>query len=271
MHHNRFLTEDLHFKKTGVNSILTCKGFCSLHDTMIFREIEVGDINYSSYRSHLLLSFRGIVNEVRKKQVLNDWWQSSLKSGNLTYQQKSFLKWQIFLQELGIRDMLFYSDNILSELMQESGEPNFVFNHFELPYHEVLSSAIFSPHLNEELLGDDKVEDMVTEEWINTVLHTIFCHIFPFNNKLHFIIGCHKNYLEEEPNFLTDMHELNENEKLKYVSDILIKRIETWACSNSFYELNIKPKEEKVLGLCELFPVSLSPKEEIDLNLFDNY
>ena len=53
---------------------MTFKGFCNEHDTSLFKEIEMIDTDFSIYKNQLILTYKAISNEFRKKEVLLDWY-----------------------------------------------------------------------------------------------------------------------------------------------------------------------------------------------------
>jgi imidazole glycerol phosphate synthase subunit HisF len=44
-----------YFKRSGINDAFTFPGFCKTHDNDLFKEIETDNIDYSNYRTNLLL------------------------------------------------------------------------------------------------------------------------------------------------------------------------------------------------------------------------
>ena len=66
--HKDNYTGKVSFIKIGVNSAMTFKGFCSYHDSLLFKDIEFNSgIDYTNNRHLLLLNYRAILNEIRKK------------------------------------------------------------------------------------------------------------------------------------------------------------------------------------------------------------
>ena len=112
---SRYLFQQkLRFNKIGINDALTFKGFCQKHDNEIFRSIEQNsDINFSNYSTQLLLSYRGILNELRKKEILIDVYNTMRKNEEVYLK----LELQIFEEfytglKIGLKDLETYKSFI---------------------------------------------------------------------------------------------------------------------------------------------------------------
>ena len=58
------------YQKIGINEAFTFPGFCSLHDSEIFKNIESAIVDFSSYKTQCLFSYRGLCQEIRRKQQI---------------------------------------------------------------------------------------------------------------------------------------------------------------------------------------------------------
>ena len=60
---------NIEMKSVGIKKALSLKLFCKKHDDAIFKEIETHPLSFDNYRTHLLLSYRVVCAEIRKKEV----------------------------------------------------------------------------------------------------------------------------------------------------------------------------------------------------------
>ncbi|MGZ5303629.1 MAG: hypothetical protein ACXWDO_05925, partial [Bacteroidia bacterium] len=68
------------FKRRSINDAFTFKGFCNLHDTKIFKSIEDGSNIFTDYESQILYAYRSTMMEIRKKELVVDFFERILKS-----------------------------------------------------------------------------------------------------------------------------------------------------------------------------------------------
>ena len=110
---------------------------------MIFKPIESGDFLLTDYKNQLLLSFRGLLNELRKKEILIEYFNAILSDPELSYYLNTqMLMMNIQNQKLAINDMQKFKD--LFETDIQTGSENFRFIVRELDRIPVCTSAIFS-------------------------------------------------------------------------------------------------------------------------------
>ena len=83
--HNKNNKKDKHeIKSIGLNEAFAFPGFCISHDTLLFEKIENGNtIDYYDYYTQLLFSYRALMNESRKKEIIVDYYNRILKSSEL--------------------------------------------------------------------------------------------------------------------------------------------------------------------------------------------
>ncbi|RZK25606.1 MAG: hypothetical protein EOO43_05065, partial [Flavobacterium sp.] len=58
---DKFPTIKYKIKLIGVNQALTFKGFCSYHDSELFKSIEGLNIDFNQYRCQLLFTYRALL------------------------------------------------------------------------------------------------------------------------------------------------------------------------------------------------------------------
>lgn len=257
--------EKLKFVPTGLKETLAFNGFCKYHDNEVFKSIEYQDATFDNMKNQILVSVRGVYYEIRKKEIIVDWYKCMLKENVFPFtENEAYLKTQIYMNDLGIKDLKF----ITSELNKEYRNPKgrFVFKYYELEEIPIVASTIFHVDSFQTM----EIDSLVNANWETDPLNAILFSFFPFKGKSIMIIGFHTNYLKN----LEITHKIDlfsKKEFLKFISDILIERIESWACSFEFYETYIKPNENKILEDLEEFPNDFNGSLSDKINLFENW
>ncbi|MBN2596095.1 hypothetical protein [Labilibaculum sp.] len=228
----------IEMKKIGIKKAFSLPLFCNHHDTELFKEVETHPIDLSDYRIQLLLSYRVVCSEIRKKEVVLDKHNRILNAqtlrGNIDLE---IIENLVKGSELGIQDLSFYRKLVDQELQENNND--FKFKIYKYPLIKVYGSAIFSPtHQIVNPERDDPFE-------------SVFIHIIPDQNYLNVIIGYHKqhstSWIEEyvESWKGLDMEPLEEK-----LTDLFAVHIENWGMSplikekidsktiDSFYEFS---------------------------------
>lgn len=215
--------------------LTTFCGFCNKHDSEVFDEIENvknKPLDYKSRKVQLLHAYRGLCNELHKqefniiatKRILSDTNIKSLKNiyfnenltGNMKVRMTRFIKKQIE------DDLYNHTDN-------------FIFDHFTLPRIDICTTS---------LLGAiPEFDNINMSRWLNKIDNheiieglgaTNFLILIPENEILNVIIGTNKKRLFENLDIERIINKTTD-EKLVFLSDIIIREIETWVMSNKLY------------------------------------
>lgn len=261
----RIRNDKMKFVPSGLKEILSFKGFCSYHDNEIFKHIENKNATFETLKNQILVSVRGVYHEIRKKEINIDWYKCVLEENVLPFdEQKEFLRNEIYIHELGIKDLAFFAGELNKEYRNPNGR--FVFKYYEFDEIPIVASTLF----NTESLQTMQSDNLMNEDWEDNPLNTILFSFFPFKGKSIMIIGFHSNYLQNLKT-VNKISSLSENDLLKFLSDILIERIESWACSFDFYEKYIKPNEKKILEDFDKEPNDFNGNLSDRINLFENW
>jgi hypothetical protein len=258
--------KDLKFRRTGLNKILSFPGFCNKHDNNIFKEIEKDNTDYTKLRSQILVTLRGILAEIRYKEENIDWFNCLLNENIFTSEKQIlFFQSQVHMTGHGINDLKFYLDELNKEYYESKGR--FIFHTCVISKVPVVASGIFQVDSFEKMHRDN----LTYKNWKETPLNNIIVTLFPFHEESILIIGYHVNCFKENIGVIDFLKNSNNDEKMKFVSDILIERIETWACSEEFYNDEIKKNEKAILEEFMLEPASFStsPRNKLT-NIFQN-
>lgn len=259
--YNKFPKGNYTIKEVGVNNSLTFKGFCNLHDTQIFKSIESGPINFDEYKNLLLLSYRALLKEYRDKETMNDCFRLILKQVNDVKSNSSF-EAMITANQYMMWDLEYDMACINEDLSTESRA--FHFEVLTLPKLEVCCSACFSLVSIADSLKITELGYIKTEP-----IPAVILNLIPEANETKLILGYNKiseKYLIDP---ISEFRNLRDDELLKKVSDFIIRSVEIWICSNTFYQQKIYPRKEKIITLLNHFVLQGQfSKEKIDFNLF---
>lgn len=254
-----------HFSRRGINEAFTFKGFCREHDDTIFSHIEKDLFDPFDYKSQLLLSYRAIANERRKKQIIVDWYNQFKKDDTI---KNSFAPGVLDLlidnNEAGRKDLEFYERECLKNL-DSVDVKLFTFLVLSVDNVEVFASSTFNLETGDELY---KIRMNELSGLIQKPINNMTVHLIPIAEKQYFIIGYHNSY-PQSINYTSKIARGSEKEILKSISDILIQRIETWGCSERTFEKFIRNREKEIIAIASDFPQIKDATDSLNLNIFE--
>lgn len=245
-------------KRIGKRNAFSLPVFCSNHDTTVFREVETHPINLDLYRVHLLLSYRVVCAEIRKKQVNVEQFSRFLNAETL--------KGEIGLEEiklskegneLGILDLERYKKTFEDEIENEASI--FTFKVYKYPFLDIYGSAVFSP-----------IDYVVTDPKQVEPLNSVFIHVVPYNDKTNIIVGYCNEYVDDWiKEYVDSWNELEEEDFEKQLTKLFTAHIENWGMSpdllDEIKEENLKLLEEYTAQNAN----NHSPHQQVDFNLFE--
>jgi|AntAceMinimDraft_9_1070365.scaffolds.fasta_scaffold06042_4 hypothetical protein len=256
------------FTNTGINEVFTFPGFCTTHDNNIFKEIESGDVSFFDYRTQLLLSYRAVMNEKRKKEIIIDYFNRILNSATLKqylateYFQR--IKGSIQQQKLGIDDQTYYEIFFLSNI-NNTDNRDFSFLTIEIPRIEFCSSAVVSYETTDEINQIYFFKGPNTKE----PLTEIYFNLLPLEEKSIIIIGCLNLRKDKCWEFIKSFDGDTTEKTLKKISDLLLYQVENWLCSPSIYRDYLKSKEHEIIRIVNESTIHTDERRELDFNLFE--
>ncbi|MFH1049294.1 MAG: hypothetical protein V1779_00025 [bacterium] len=162
----------------------------------------------------------------------------------------------------GYKDILYHKNLIENNLLDLSNQ-SYEFIIIELPYMEICSSSYFTYATNEEMWDQKKNN-------IYEPIAGITLNIIPFDNKLKLIFGYLKEFKESISRLLYPIQQMDYNQKLKKLSDLLLLEIETWVCSPSLYNNNLKQNEETILNIMYDNCMGHGIEPTVEFNMFQD-
>lgn len=250
----------LKFQKIGINGAFTFPAFCSSHDNSIFELIEKEIINFKNYKVQLLFSYRGLCQEIRRKQIVKLFLNQILKRRDefkVMNVSETFADYKDGL-DVGIRNLNYYKAAMEDDLKRNT--KSFDFHLRERPYVEICTSApINVKEPNEKEFAT--VEDLKRNTFRNK-LSTTFVNIFPYNNISKWVIGEHRSHRSSYTSHLL------EKEWEQVLTDLLVLRMEYWCMSETFLNKHIKPHMEKIKESYMLNALNFDFDLSTTLNIF---
>lgn len=259
-----FLNEDLfYFKKVGINTAFTFKGFCSTHDNSIFKPIEGSEIDFEDYKSQLLFAYRTILNEKHKKKVLITWNNLQINDSEISQVvDKTLLKATNVQNEIAITDLKYYENIIVSNL--QSKKEDFVFKVRYIKEFDICLASHFTFETTRERQAYIKKTGKDYE-----LLTDIFVSLFPIEGETVFMMGYLKSMEDKCGEFVKNFFEIEEPDLLHEMNKLLLMRCEEWVCSEKFYNEHIEEREDKINAIFQDAATTLNEDKEVELNIFD--
>jgi hypothetical protein len=248
----------LELKRVGLNNALSLSLFCADHDSAIFKKIETPPLDFCNYQMQLLLSYRVICAELRKKELNVELFTRLLNSetlyGSLSENHiKTFLKGS----QRGIEDIKIYKAEFEKELNDNSKEFDFVT--IKYPLIKIYGSAAFSPY------------ETSREPFEQIPVKYIFIHIIPYDNELNIIIGYSKKYVKPfVVEYINSWKNLTLNDLEHKLTTLFATQIENWGLSpNIFQNINKRTLNSFVKYFSDN-ALEHSIHQKVDFNLFEN-
>ena len=256
-------TIPMEFTKIGIKSSISIPLFCNKHDTELFAEIEQHKdcsmdipLNPYNYRHQILLSLRTMYAEKRRKQQAIEMCKRVSVAHTIPFMIQMTAKNQLYLQQVGIRDLDFYISDLESELMTSKG----LFDFKVYDYDEMRICATAGLSLCDDV---DKNKDMAY------VLPTAFFHAFLLNDRFYIVVGCHNQHRTiQVDSFMDSWSDLSKENLQKELTKLFIQRVETWGMAPSLFETLSQDKME-LFKKYQLDAVNRMPMQDINFNLFN--
>lgn len=231
------------FNKIGINNIFTFKGFCNKYDTDLFDYIEKNELDITDYKTKVLLSYRAVLNELRKKQINIDHYNLIKTSPTLSNLARRMpLDSLIKNETLAEADLSRLANLIRADIDQDS--EIFHFATYAIPKIEVCTSATFNTELK-----SDMIIKRLSGRWKDPV-NSVILNVIPYKKETIILSGCQRTIIDKCTYFFLELAK----DPLKFISDVFIKNIETWVCSPDFYFKQIRYREKEILKEFSAYP-----------------
>jgi len=248
------------FREVGINQAISYPLFCNSHDTSLFREIEIGEVDYSIYRNMALYSYRAICAEIRKKDIEAEKLRRTCDSNilNQLFPNNTMQDFSIQLQNIlrGKQELEYYKQQLENDL--DNSIESFVFASFEIPIKGVYASTISSLFSTTEETYDYK-----------KTLNAFFFHLIPKESCSQLILGYHTEHAKKE--FVKYINEWKTvgQDKIGYKLTGLLLQTESWGLSPSLYQNLLLENIDDFLQMNAECSMNLEQYPIETLNLFE--
>ena len=254
-----FLEFPSEFKRVGVDLALSVHTFCKEHDDNLFSEIEKDNIDFENYRHVLLLTYRAVCAEARRKEyeveILRRFLSSNIVSNSISPYEREFYSDTSEGYKMGYRDLVSHAHFLESELACSNHQ--IVFYHKSFPISGVYCSATFSL---------DEISDVKPD----SPLGLYFVHIIPTSERTHVILGCDREHETTWAKlYFSELLSKKDSEIEEYVTSLLIRN-NGWGISPSVYRQLDKSKIDEFFSYYNMDRTAVMPERYENFNLFDN-
>jgi hypothetical protein len=256
------------FKLVGINNVYTFFGFCSLHDSLIFKPIESENrLDLYSLEQQSLFSYRGLCQEIRRKEIATEF---------LTELRTSFPTHMIQMVnasldgfEDGMENLNYFKREFETCTISKSFD-RFHFETIEIPKIDLCISV---PLNIGELETRDKNETY--EDWRKKKqlpFTTSFINVFPKGKHSYVIAGFHKDFpCVWTINFIARLQKGKKDRIFKELSDLITLRLEFWTMSPKLFHSIRKTDLEAYKSIFSENVFNHSPRLKTKINLFKKY
>lgn len=250
--------------------LTTFRGFCNKHDSSIFDKIEnikYKPYNYKSREVQLLHAYRGVCNELHKQEFNIQATSSIINNPNIKILKDQYLKGDLPYQ-MKVRMTRFIKKQLEEDLY--SNTRHFIFDHFELSRVDICTTSLLGPMPEFDNINVPHWQKIINNcEFIEGSGATNFIILIPEGEILNVIIGTNKKRLFEN----LDIEEIINktiDEKLIFLSDIVLREIETWVMSNKLYlEWKKSGWDKKVIEEINRHKPPTTKLKPTNLNIFN--
>jgi len=248
----------IEFKKVGIWSALSMPIFCSQCDSSLFKSIESQALNLFDYRTFVLLCYRVVCAEQRKKQQNVEIYERLLGAETLKGIIDS-TKVELFLKgfKLGVDDLERLKHIVKMEL--ENGQNIFEFATYTYPLIKVYGASLFSV-----------VDRYDPDEMAMSLFDDVYIHVIPSTHELFILCGYLKEY---KTNWIVEYTQswanlTDENLKLK-LSNLFAARIENWGMAPSLFNQIPVETMNKMIMFWNKHAMHIHRDLHVDFNLFE--
>ena len=245
------------FKLRGLQEAISLDLFCNHHDTDIFLPIESGAVDYSNYNNQILISYRTVCAEIRRKEVVVERYNRYVGSEILKANKPDMVEIipdLILSNQTAISDLTVYKILLESEINTPTN--SFYFVHESYPIHGIYASSSFTIATEEETADFDRTLD------------NAFGHVVPTDNGTEFIFGYHMEHVNDAiREFVEGWHGLN-NEQIGEKLTGWFTLIESWGMSPSLHDNISQDAKDMYLKLLEDSFHRVGQNPNVGFNMF---
>jgi len=248
----------IEFKKISIKQALSLNLFCNKHDTTIFKKLETSPIDFSDKENQLLLSYRVVCAEIRKKEQNIETYRRLMNSKILNgYIDPNYFNISIKGNRDGINDLNIYKKEIDDEITYNKND--FEFINIKYPLIKVYCSAVFSVYETYKT----PIED--------SPLNFIFIHVIPYEKELNIIIGYNKKHSKKYIiDYINSWKNLSMLDLEKMLTNLFATKVENWGMSPSILDKISTDTLRKFIDYFSENSLNYLANQKVEFNLFEN-
>ena len=245
------------FRKRGLQEAISLDIFCNHHDTDLFKPIESGNVDYSNYNNQVLLCFRTVCAEIRRKEFSIERYKRFSDSEILKVHRPDLIKIvpdMIKSAQKAITDLAIYKRLLEDEINAPSN--SFTFIHETYPIMGIYASASFT------IASEEETADF------GRTLDCAFGHVIPTDTNTVFVFGYHNDHANEAIlEFVNGWHGLN-NEAIGEKLTGWFTMIEGWGMSPSLHDKISVSSIDRYFELLEKSVSTIAQNPNVGFNMF---
>jgi hypothetical protein len=257
--------QGLDLPSIGVKKATRFTGFCSAHDSDLFKPVDQAGADPENERNILLLNYRANVQEELLKTYRTEFYSDVLNVfGSPEMHPFSFYQHRIQQIQMNKAVTQWYTQRLLSCIDGYSKE--FVFKKIQIPFFEVAASELFG--LEPTFVTEIKRKVFDVHGFLQPFA-TLFVHIMPDTNREYttVVLSAHQ---KDEKVLNWFVEHLKSQGELKLLSDLLLLYLELWCCSEEFYQNYVHLRKKDINKLFVLTANQNAIERETEICLFDS-
>ena len=217
--------------RRGINRAFTFKGLCPAHDNDLFRPIESGQLDLQSQRAGVLLSYRALLNEIRKKEENVRWYDALLDDPTSRAEMQQWATWKRKCELVALNAMHGLRWQFEQWIRGRSYSGLAVHSRVVRRLPICCSSLFCKP----AALAVDEIETLLARG-DGAIGPVQFVTIFPRGAQTYIVVGVPGMMSRSFVGETAVLVDGSEAEVVRKVSDMLLTGIEDWACEPTWFE-----------------------------------
>lgn len=259
---DNYRSEFYHFKRNGLKQVMTFNGFCEEHDTAIFKDIENDEIDFTSYRTHILFTYRTLCNELFRKEVNMSFYTCLVNKLQDKYNNERF-HLHCKGERLGIQDMKVIEKRLWEDI--DKGTESYKFRIKYLPKVNLVISSSFNYVTSNEsssyFMRTGKHPDSLGELYINLV---------PYGENTILLMGYNKSEEKMVKDWFDKFFDCADEQTFTRITNLILFQCETWSCNDTFHQQQIKGIEDAFYTAIKFSMKNGDERKFFKLNIFED-
>lgn len=230
-------------KDESKNKATTFTGFCEIHDTLVFQDIETKEIDVTSSKQCFLFAYRAFALELHKKKESLKSIQQLFKVRPTLSKVRDYIARYRYI-ELSVNDVSvykkFFDDALINENYDMIQSTTFTFD------YEISMAACGGFTLTHDIKGNELNDTYSMED---ERLKILFFTIIPNNGKSYFIFSWINDDTDYFKDYIQQLEGLNEEQFKTYINNFLPSYTENLVVAPSLWNSFTKRQKDAFFKL----------------------